>query len=256
MRDAGLEQLPVHAVAGFRPAAAEGDVAPSHRLGVLLGLALAPLLASTVSAFWQCLSYAALEHAFWKSAEFWFFHTGLVLWLICLAGLQGRMLHMAYVFGHEWTHALAALACGGRLLRVPVVSASGGHVVTDRTNLFIRLAPYVVPFYSVLAGTAFGLAGLLRPLPEQALWAFYGVLGYTWAFHATFTIRMMRIRQPDFAILGRFFSVVVIGLANLLLLCLLLVLASPNVTLNTFWRVWLEQANGMAVALYQAFGGR
>lgn len=224
--------------------------------GVAAGLILVPLLASTVSAFWRSLSFVALHHAFWKSAEFWFFHVGMLGWAICLTGLRGRCLHLAYVFGHEWTHALAALCCGGRLLRKPVISASGGHVITDRSNLFITLAPYVLPFYSVLVLGAFGLAGLIHPLPEELLWLLYALLGYSWAFHLTYTLRMMRIRQPDFQKGGRFFSVIAIVLANLWLLCLLLVVASPNLDLPSFCRLWLDQTAQAAQGILRAFGAR
>lgn len=207
----------------------------------LAGLALVPLLASTVSAFWRCFSAATLHHALWKTAELWFFLVGITLWLICLAGFRTRMFHLVYVFGHEWTHALAAISSGGRVLRFPVISATGGHVVTDRNSLFITLAPYVVPFFSVLVATGFGCVQLFHPLPEGALWVLYTALGFTWAFHATFTVRTMRIHQPDFEQAGRFFSSIVIGFGNACLLSLLLVLASPNISVDTFFRVWLDQ---------------
>jgi hypothetical protein len=136
-----------------------------------------------------------------------------------------------------------------------VISAAGGHVVTDRTNLFIRLAPYFVPFYTTIAALVFGAAGLIRPLPDAALWSLYSVLGFTWAFHLTFTLRMMRIQQPDFESGGRFFSLMVIGLANLCLLCLLLVMASPNVSLQLFAESWIDQTLAMSGTLLRMLGG-
>jgi hypothetical protein len=243
-----------HALAEGQAARGAFEWVPFHWLGVLLGLAMMPLLASTMISFWRCLTQATLEQAFWKSAEFWFFHVGVILWLICLAGLRARVFHLAYVFGHEWTHALAALCCGGRLLKCPVISAAGGHVVTDRTNLFITLAPYVVPLYSVVAGLGFGIAGLISPLSEEVLWVFYSLLGLTWAFHVTFTVRMMRIHQPDFDKWGRFFCVALIALANIWLLCLLLVMGSPHISLGMFLHLWLEQTLSAIQAIFRFLG--
>lgn len=250
----GRGQRPHHAVAEGDAIHAGAEPLAVQWLGILAGLALMPLLGVTVSAFWQCLSLATLEHAFWKSAEFWFFHVGAICWLVCLAGFGGRVFHVVYVFGHEWTHALAALCCGGRLLRCPVISASGGHVVTDRSNLFIILAPYFIPIYSVIAGLVFGIAGFVFRLPEEVLWIWYSVLGFTWAFHATFTIRMAKIRQPDFEKGGRFFCLVAIALANLWLLCLLLVVASPNISLEVFLQLWMEQSRGACQAVSRILG--
>lgn len=220
----------------------------------LAGLVLVPLLASTLSAFWRCFSTVTLHHALWKTAELWFFLVGLSLWLICLAGLRTRLFHLIYVFGHEWTHALAAICSGGRVLRFPVISPSGGHVVTDRNNLFITLAPYVVPFFTVLVAAGFGGAQMIHPLPEEALWVLYAALGFTWAFHVTFTLRTMRIHQPDFEETGRFFSSIVIGFGNVGLLSLLLVLASPNISLETFFRLWLDQTVRAVVGICRIFG--
>ena len=54
-----------------------------------------------------------------------------------------------YVFGHELTHALWVWLMGGRVSRFRV-GRDGGHIVTDKNNFWIALAPYFFPLYSLL----------------------------------------------------------------------------------------------------------
>jgi len=60
------------------------------------------------------------------------------------------------------------------------------------------------------------------------------VIGATWAFHFTFTCWMVPKNQTDLSDQGTFFSLVVIFLMNLLLLSVMLVLASPQITFASF----------------------
>jgi len=62
----------------------------------------------------------------------------------------------------------------------------------------------------------------------------YTAIGATWAFHFTFTCWMIPKKQTDLSDHGTFFSLVVIYLMNLLLLSMLLVLASPQITFAAF----------------------
>jgi len=62
----------------------------------------------------------------------------------------------------------------------------------------------------------------------------YAVIGGTWAFHFTFTCWMIPKNQTDLSDQGTFFSLVVIYLMNLLLLSVMLVLASPQITFAGF----------------------
>ena len=58
----------------------------------------------------------------------------------------------------------------------------------------------------------------------------YGLIGATWSFHFTFTCWMIPKKQTDLTDQGTFFSLVVIYLMNLLLLSVMLVLASSQIT--------------------------
>jgi hypothetical protein len=62
----------------------------------------------------------------------------------------------------------------------------------------------------------------------------YAVIGATWAFHFTFTCWMIPKNQTDLTDQGTFFSLVVIYLMNLLLLSVMLILASKQITFESF----------------------
>ncbi|MDQ2659368.1 MAG: hypothetical protein M3Y03_03005, partial [Verrucomicrobiota bacterium] len=62
----------------------------------------------------------------------------------------------------------------------------------------------------------------------------YAIIGVTWAFHFTFTCWMIPKSQTDLTDHGTFFSLVVIYLMNLLLLSVMLVLASRQITFASF----------------------
>jgi hypothetical protein len=62
----------------------------------------------------------------------------------------------------------------------------------------------------------------------------YAAIGITWAFHFTFTVSMIGKNQSDLSDHGTFFSLVVIYLMNLLLLSVMLVLASRQITFAEF----------------------
>jgi hypothetical protein len=121
---------------------------------------------------------------------------------------------------------------GGRVSKFRV-SGDGGHIITNRTNFLIALAPYFFPLYSLLAILLYGLASLfVNVAPYGQL--LYAVLGITWAFHLTFTCWMIPKNQTDLSDHGTFFSLVFIYLMNLLLLTVLLVIASPQITFASF----------------------
>ncbi len=117
---------------------------------------------------------------------------------------------------------------GGRVSRLRV-TREGGHVVTSKANFWIALAPYFFPIYSILAIGIYGVLSLfLNVQPYGRL--LYAVIGATWAFHFTFTCWMIPKNQTDLSDQGTFFSLVMIYLMNLLLLSVMLVLASPQIT--------------------------
>ena len=216
-----------------------------HWLRLLIGVALLPLIWISVESFFLSFAHATKQAAFWRTGEFWFFTIGASLWMVMFFGLRNRMMLWLYVAGHELTHAVFVLFCGGNVKGVHI-SSSGGHILTNKNNFLIALSPYFVPFYTMCAIALWWIVQLVFPdypitiIHERLLFA---TSGLTWAFHFTFTLWMINREQPDLQQNGLLFSVTLIALINILLISTFLVLASPNVTWESFALIW---ANNLA----------
>lgn len=209
----------------------------------IIGVALFPLGWITIETFSRCFGRVALEGAFWKTSEMWFFGIGTVMWLVLFFGLRGRPMLWAYVFGHELTHAIFVLLSGGNVKGVKV-TAEGGYVLTNKNNLLIVLSPYFVPFYTAIVIALWWLAGKFAPdwTAERAQLLF-AAIGFTWTFHVSFTIWMITREQPDLHHYGRTFSIGLILLVNTLLISGMLIIAAPDVSTADFARAWWYNFN-------------
>lgn len=203
---------------------------PTRWVKFVVALFLLPLCALLSQTFFTVFTRATVTERLWAGEEFWFFSLGVVLWIIAFFGLPRPML--VYVFGHELTHALWVLLMGGRVSRFRV-GRDGGHIVTDRNNFWIALAPYFFPLYSIIALALYGGLSLFVDVqPFGRL--LYAVIGVTWAFHFSFTCWMIPKSQNDLTDQGTFFSLVLIYLMNLLLLSVMLIIASPQIGFADF----------------------
>lgn len=130
-----------------------------------------------------------------------------------------------YVLGHELTHALWSVLCGGKASGLKV-GDRGGSVRVTKNNAWVTLAPYFFPLYTVLVAGAWLLCAWWFPAvkPYSPIFLFW--IGLTWSFHLTFTIRFLAYRQPDIREHGRLFSYTLIYALNLLFLGAALVAAS------------------------------
>ena len=125
-----------------------------------------------------------------------------------------------YVLGHELTHAVWGLAFGARVSNLRVRS-TGGSVQLTKSNVWITLAPYFFPFWTmVVVGISLIARAVMHfthpgvPLPVPWLWMF--AVGFTWCFHACFTIRSLMQAQPDVQEYGRVSSWTLILVCNIL----------------------------------------
>lgn len=191
---------------------------------------------------------------FWRTDEFIFFVVGSLAW--AAASWFGWRPVKSYVLAHELTHLLVARAFGGRIFDWQVTE-EGGYVETNKSNTWITLGPYLVPFYTVLVLLGFGVAGLFTDitawrsldlggwvLSYRWIWLLYWLVGFTWSFHLTFTIQTVHREQGDLTRNGEFFSIMLIFLINLVIIAGLFVAASPNVGLSDVGHTWLAVANG------------
>lgn len=201
----------------------------------------------------------SMSSAFWRTPAFWFFGMGFLMWLIWFLWLPRPV--RLYVWGHEMTHALCVMMCGGKVKEFRV-SETGGHVLTDRNNVLIALSPYFFPLYAVVGVLAFLISGLfvdltrLIPLPwgggVRPLFGLFYFIGLTWGFHLTFTVWMIARDQPDLKINGTFFSLMVIIFVNLLIISGLLILASPQLSLRGYSSQWFDGAWNLLYSLWMS----
>jgi hypothetical protein len=162
------------------------------------------------------------------SMPVWGFFAGFGLWVFLFTIMPHPV--KTYVFGHEMTHALWGLLMGARVSDINITE-EGGSVRLSKTNFLIALAPYYFPFYSALTLLIYAALYAFTDLHAyKPLWL--GLLGLTWAFHITFTFRMMREHQSDLSSHGFLFSYAVIYLFNLLGICFWIVaVGSPDTRL-------------------------
>lgn len=211
---------------------------PKRFVKLLVGLFLLPAAWVLTQTFFMAFARTTIRNQFWITEEFWFFSLGVLVWLVTFFGLPRPI--WLYVFGHELTHAIWVMLMGGRVHRFQV-TRQGGHILADRTNTWIALAPYFFPIYSLLAIVIYGVCGIFWEVAPYR-WILYMVIGVTWAFHLTFTVWMITKGQPDLYYGGTFFSLVVIYILNLILLSIMLVLAAPEITWLSFLRELLQNA--------------
>jgi hypothetical protein len=211
---------------------------PTRWVKFVVALFLLPPAWLLTQTFFTAFARATLHEAFWATEEFWFFSLGLVIWLVAFLGLPRPL--WIYVFGHELTHALWVLLQGGRVSEFKITK-HGGHILSDRINTWIALAPYFFPIYSLLVIAAYGIAGLVWDMaPFRPV--LYMLIGATWGFHLTFTLWMIPRGQTDLIYGGTFFSLVVIYILNLAVVAIFLIVASPGVTFLGFARELLANA--------------
>jgi hypothetical protein len=224
---------------------------PTRWVKFVCAIFLLPICAILSQTFFTAFARAAVTQRLWAGEEFWFFSLGAILWLISFLGLPRPI--VIYVFGHELTHAVWVWLMGGRVSRFRV-GRDGGHVVTSKANFWIALAPYFFPIYSILAIVTYGVFSLffnVRPYGQLL----YAVIGATWAFHFTFTCWMIPKNQTDLSDQGTFFSLVLIYLMNLLLLSVMLILASSQITFAGFGADLLTNLSNFSQWLIDVFEG-
>src|SRR5438046_5993979 len=168
-------------MASYAPPATRGHfgaepwMIPTRWVKFVIAVFLLPFCAVLSQTFFTVFARATVTQRLWAGEEFWFFSLGAVLWLIAFFGLPRPML--VYVFGHELTHAFSVLLMGGRVSRFRV-GREGGHIVTDRNNFWIALAPYFFPLYSLIVIGAYGVLGLFVNVQPYGQFL-YGLFGAT-----------------------------------------------------------------------------
>lgn len=207
---------------------------PKPLVKFIVALFLSPLAWVLTETFFQTLA-SSVRAGLLANRSFGCFAGGILLFGVLFLLIPRNALMLPYVLGHEVTHALWVKIFGGRVADRFHVSLEGGHVMTDRVNTWIVLAPYFFPIYSVLVVTLYGAVKLaarlignpvLSDTVDSSLWLLFLLLGLTLAFHLVFTCILITKGQPDLHYGGTFFSLMVIYLINLLIITALVLATS------------------------------
>jgi len=208
----------------------------------VVGLLLLPVCYGVLRSLWALV--LGFQHA--PEGSFYF-----------LLGFAGYLVFQwvffkpmrTYVFGHELTHAVAAWVTGGEVHHIQV-GKKGGSVTVSRPNLFVALAPYMVPFYSLILTGAYFVINFFRPLDN--FWNYFlVVLGGSLAFHAALTLYALKQNQPDLKTGGTFLSAVLIVLGNSLVLVFLLGVLFPQ---TVSWGAFLRGTKVHTVSICRLIG--
>jgi len=180
----------------------------------LLGLALLPAAAGLVTGLYEALVVLQLSEQ--GSRVLRDFFGGVFIWLVIFLLITRPV--RSYILAHELSHLIAAWLSGvatGKLR----VHRHGGSVEVARSTVWIALAPYFVPLYSLLLLAAHFLAKLWwDPIHWQAWLPL--ALGLTWSYHLSFTLLALLRHQSDLTPYGRLGALPLILLLNLLPLCI------------------------------------
>ena len=147
-----------------------------------------------------------------------------------------------YVFGHELSHALAAWMSGAEVKRFHV-SKKGGSVTVSKSNVFVALAPYILPLYALILMAVYFAASYFYPVLRSYGRIFLWLLGGTLGFHMALTAYALKMDQPDLKATGKFLSAVIIYLGNTVAIVFLLGILFPRtVSWSRFARITGREA--------------
>lgn len=200
-------------------------------------LVLLPLLAIIMYALGLSIvhSNSAVERIrFWLRTPVWYTLLGaMVFTVLTLMHVKRVTFSYIYVLGHELTHALAILLCGGKIVEFRA-TARGGHVTSYKSNIFISLSPYFIPLWMIIWMLLVWLVNLINPFNTYAEW-FYAGFGFWFAFHLFWTANsIITEKQSDLFKNGLLFSLLIILCINFLLISAFLILFDIF-SLGTYW---------------------
>ncbi len=196
----------------------------------IIAILLLPVCVGAGCALWRVLRESGDADTIWVA-----FLSGAACWVTVYLMLPKPM--RIYVFGHELTHALWTWVMGGKVKQFKV-SGTGGHVVINKSNFVIALAPYFFPLYAVLVVLVFLAGQWLWNWGHYLVW-FHLLLGAAYAFHVTLTWHILKHSQSDISDQGYLFSAVIIFLGNMGVLLLGIPLLVSKVGVLTALSWWL-----------------
>jgi len=217
----------------------------TNRAGGLLkeaiGIVFAPALISITRSFYQELTNVNTLTA---ASKYFLFGLAAYVFLYIVFFKMDYL----YVFGHEFVHAISVWIFGGRVLTFNVKKKSGS-ITSTKSNIFVDLAPYLVPIYTILIAVVY--------LIVSSFWGarlflkhFIFLLGFSFCFHLVMTVDKMKIKQPDFLKLGYFNSLILIYFVNVIMLSLFFGILFSNFSFGYFLNSFLFDTKEIYIDIF------
>ena len=214
-------------------------------INIVLGLLLLPLLPGFAVEFFKILQNLEFGFAVHETLVY-----GFTAYIVLHIVLHKPI--MAYVFAHEFTHALWALPFGGRLKDFRA-GESGGHAVVTRSNVLVALAPYFFPIYAYFVLALFGIFIAVGAKGKVFPYICF-LTGFTVSFHLLFTGHSLLKKQSDLKRGGILLSLVLILLLNIIFITLILkVLAPDAVHFGSFFKDSIDLSVTLVLKLVNLF---
>jgi len=154
-----------------------------------------------------------------------------------------------YVLGHEFMHVIAVWIFGGKVISVKV-QKKRGSVTSTKKNIFIDLAPYLVPIYTVALSLAYLIASSFWQLGSY-LPHFIFFAGLTFSFHLIMTIEKVKIEQPDFLDFGYLNSLILIYLVNVIVMAFFFKFLFPDFIFGNFMDSFFMETKELYITIYE-----
>lgn len=209
---------------------------------IIVGILLLPFLIGSA------ISFVKLLHIFSDLSTHELFFLGGFFSYFLFEIVFSRPIR-TYVLGHELSHVLASLICGGLPKKIKI-SKKGGSVSLTKTNFFISLSPYILPIYT---GFIIGVYFICKYFFEMQPFHQYFMMltGFSLAFHLRLTLFAIRQGQPDLKMTGVFFSLIFIVLVNFIVLAFLLRFLFPGkIYISDYLGNTWEMARGIYIWVY------
>ncbi len=188
----------------------------------LVGLLLLPLCGGLARSILDLFPFTVINNPPWIAPSILAICAGYGCWTAVYLCMPPSI-HV-YIWGHELTHAMWGHLTGARVGKIRV-NGAGGSVAISQPGVWTTLAPYFIPFYTLVVVLLRLILGLFFEMERwELVWLF--LVGLTWSFHITYTLRSLLQHQPDIQAFGRLFSYTLIATINLLCLGYVLVFAS------------------------------
>ena len=161
---------------------------------------------------------------------------GAIFWTVVWWAFLRRTRYTFFLtLEHELTHAIFAWLTFHRVVDLRVTLTQGGQIsYVGRGNWLISLAPYFWPTISLL------LMLIVWLLPAATHGVGEALIGMSFAWHVTSTIRETHPGQTDISKSGKLFSLMFLPAANMLAIGSLLAFAHGGI--GKVGRFWLDAA--------------